>query len=400
MLLHGRKLAEALGLGSMDAHASGWRCRGARAGENGGWEFPLEGPDDQSVTLSVATYVDDRPTWRRIGDLSLTYARLAGNEERIRPVLDTLADALERSGFPREDGDSVHSQPSLLSALFALPSPEAFFRDSWSQAPLHGVGALHRLGELSEDPRLSSWDTLQDAHTGETIGTWVDEEGIPTEEPIPRDQVLSRRDAGWVTTLLHVERDVPVVAQWCRSLARALGTAPDSVRCGSFSANPGHGVCKHWDAEDLFLVQLRGSKRWIIAPNQDVQHPTTNCLPPHTSRELERYSTPAFGTTMPADSTTLTLNAGDVLYLPRATWHTTEDSRDGLSLSFAVSRPSWMEVVLDALEDHLIQEPAWREAAWSAAPLEKIQTLLKRLPTDWRALDPEQLRARLQRKRR
>jgi hypothetical protein len=59
-----------------------------------------------------------------------------------------------------------------------------------------------------------------------------------------------------------------------------------------------------------------------------------------------------------------------------------------------------MEVFLDALEDHLIQEPAWREAAWSAAPLEKIQTLLKRLPTDWRALDPEQLRARLQRKRR
>ena len=400
MLLHGRKLADTLQIGRLETYVSGWKCLAMRPSDRGGWAFPLEGPGGLRVTLTITPHGPDRPHWRRIGGLSLTYSRTQGEMDRIMPVLEALAATLETEGLPPAMKESVHALPSLLTALFSLDEPDPFFQHHWGIAPLHVTGSLPRLGELSTDPLLASWETLREVHTGETIGTWVAENGDPTEEALPREQLMDRRNEGWVTTLLHVERDVPVVDQWCHALADALGTAPGSVRCASFSALPGRGVCKHWDADDLILIQLRGTKRWRIAPNTQLEHPTSNCLPPHVSREIQRYSKGVFDTKMPTDATSITLQAGDALYLPRGMWHATEDSEEGLSLSFAISRPSWMDVILEALEDLLIQNPAFREAAESRTSLDKVRELLSLLGPSLDNLDPEQILQALTKRRR
>jgi ribosomal protein L16 Arg81 hydroxylase len=125
------------------------------------------------------------------------------------------------------------------------------------------------------------------------------------------------------------------------------------------------GLDWHFDAHDVFILQLRGAKRWWVAPNRHLTLPVDQQFSPGTRPSLSHLAAAPGG--LPEgpppdeDVEAIDLVPGSVLYVPRGTWHRT-GSLDDLSQSVSVAShaPIVADVVLAQLRAVLLQEEAFR----------------------------------------
>jgi hypothetical protein len=90
---------------------------------------------------------------------------------------------------------------------------------------------------------------------------------------------------------------------------------------------------------------------------------------------------------MPRSATTVELHPGDVLYLPRGTWHSAEASADSFSLFLGFPMAPSADLVLGALRARLVRRPLWREniieasagPAWEKAARHQLDDCLRAL---------------------
>ncbi len=157
---------------------------------------------------------------------------------------------------------------------------------------------------------------------------------------------------------------------------------------GVFCVAPaGAGNSPHFDANANFVVQLRGTKRWWVAPNQSVINPTDRYAlnQDAPSDELAGYLDAPFPHAMPDDAEQIDLQPGSVLFVPRGTWHATESNQDTLALNFTFGQPTWADVALDALRTRLLQSSEWRALARPDSA--SLREMLDRLPNEAATLD-------------
>lgn len=104
-----------------------------------------------------------------------------------------------------------------------------------------------------------------------------------------------------------------------------------------------------------------------------------------------------------ADFTTVDMQPGSVLFVPRGTWHATESGGDSLSVSIGLYLPSAPDCVLEQLQLLLVQDPEWRRPLYGGwadgaarnAVAERLSRLLGRLPRDCAALQADDVLAGL-----
>ncbi|WP_159991644.1 cupin domain-containing protein [Pelistega ratti] len=96
---------------------------------------------------------------------------------------------------------------------------------------------------------------------------------------------------------------------FCQEISSFLG-------CHTFASlyiafNSERSFKNHWDSRDIFAIQMKGRKRWLI------YKPTfPNPLYMHKSKEMPLYQCDTSEVYMD-----IMLEEGDVLYLPRGWWH-------------------------------------------------------------------------------
>jgi len=127
-----------------------------------------------------------------------------------------------------------------------------------------------------------------------------------------------------------LERHSVAARRLCLEVARFVGAQTSSNAYLSFAGDGTFG--KHWDTHDVFAIQLIGRKRWrVFAPTFPL---------PLTYQTHDRS-----GHTCPAEPTfELTLEEGDVLYIPRGWWHHVIPLRVG---SFHLSVGSYSPTFFD-----------------------------------------------------
>ncbi len=105
-----------------------------------------------------------------------------------------------------------------------------------------------------------------------------------------------------------------------RGLARVFREA---VNANVYYGRPkARGFAMHVDHHDVLVVQVEGKKRWHFA---EPTFPDPLVLPQHS------------GPPPSAATSTLVLETGDVLYLPRGTWHAAETLEEtSLHVSFGI----------------------------------------------------------------
>jgi len=191
----------------------------------------------------------------------------------------------------------------------------------------------------------------------------------------------------------------PLLCHWLEQIRKDLGVSAMSLsRCLIYATPDGKGTAPHFDQNINFVLQIHGTKKWLIAPNQHVANPMTR----HTmglpvDPELMSYLETPMPEKMPPDATTFELRPGSLLFVPRGSWHSTQAEGDALSLNFTFTAPTWIDLFTAVLRSRLALSPEWRETADGVSDHEryglaerKFDYLLSTLIDDlqhWKASD-------------
>jgi ribosomal protein L16 Arg81 hydroxylase len=295
----------------------------------------------------------------------------------------------------------AEAETSTLGALIAPHSTVDFLRDCWPDKAFAAHGAAARLPPFLRAPELESIEALSRVYRGSLRFT----AGRRYQKMLAIDQVhaASLYRMGLTVQFEDIAPFVAATAPDLRLLEAELGVARGSARASVFSSPLADGLSVHFDAQDLFSIQLKGTKRFRIAPVRELRYPYGTQFVPDTEPFDFLYPQVPNGFPDPAGAefTTVDMEPGSVLFVPRGTWHATESGGDSLSVSIGLYLPSAADGVLEQLQLLLLQDPEWRRplyGGWGKGPARdaaaaRLSRLLERLPADCAALKVEDVLA-------
>ena len=252
-----------------------------------------------------------------------------------------------------------------LAALLAPITPDGFRADYWGQRPLHipaGPGDKRVLDWAG----LSALLAIAPHWTPGNITLILNHRPILAEFFMDSVDTLSgpqrRADPAKVETFLAmgaslVGNDVDKIAPPLRALVDMLGDSFAALcNANVYASFAGvQGFASHYDLHDVIAIQCEGQKTWRLYANR-----AENPLAPLASGgpEAQALIDAAKGPCV----ATITLNPGDVLYLPRGVYHdalTTQGA--SLHVTFAVAPLTGM-IVPHLLATAALRDPLLR--AW------------------------------------
>ncbi len=243
---------------------------------------------------------------------------------------------------------------------------------------LEGLPFLHSLESL-----LDRWPGSVQVHLPD-----LRDEASSLETDAERALSFYAQGMGLLFNDAHVLS--PLLQGWLQSIRQEIGLSALTYGRNLIYATPdGQGTATHFDQNINFVLQLRGIKRWTIAPNTQLKNPMTrHTLGLPVDPEMLTYLEAPMPTQMPPGAESFELRPGSLLYVPRGCWHSTEAEGDALALNFTFTAPTWIDLVTAALRGRLISSSDWRDTADLSE--EKFDGLLQDLIQDlpsWRARD-------------
>ena len=172
--------------------------------------------------------------------------------------------------------------------------------------------------------------------------------------------------AGATLQINWLERHSVEAMRLCLEVGRFAGAQTSGNAYMSFSGDGTFG--KHWDTHDVFAIQLIGRKRWrLFAPT----FPLPLAFQAHDRSGHQCPSEP---------SVEITMEEGDVLYLPRGWWHHVVPLQGGsFHLSVGCYLPSLFDYVVQTSAKYLEQQVAARRSFSADDYREAVAQLLESL---------------------
>ena len=171
-----------------------------------------------------------------------------------------------------------------------------------------------------------------------------------------------------LSTSLGLDRTVKPLRDLCDGLAGDLALNPQDVMVQAWAAGGPTSVGMHFDLDYNFNLQVAGRKQWRTAPNDLVINPIKShhatgggTFVSNVGRKLPSE--------MPADARSWLAEPGDVVYLPRGTWHSTCTAEATFAMAFVIQPPTLADHVAVALRDRLHADARWRERVMGARRL-------------------------------
>ena len=264
---------------------------------------------------------------------------------------------------------------------------EEFFAEYHDQKPLHIHGAGSKFSSLMNWDKLNGllnmtaiWTpaSLQLVRNGEIVSPGqycrpsVDAEGKRQLRP----------EAGAVTTLLKqgaslVANDIDTLTPELAAIADALeaslnGKAQTNLYC---SWRERRAFNSHFDTHDVYAIHTLGEKVWRIYEGR-LDNPIAHSRFKNFGHEYHEQHKGRV-------AAEITMQPGDLLYIPRGQYHDALASTDGtIHVSFGVTAPIGLDV-LTLLYDQAIADPLFRtnlpRPSDSAAVANHLATLGKHL---------------------
>ncbi|RIK76321.1 MAG: hypothetical protein DCC67_14055 [Planctomycetota bacterium] len=217
-------------------------------------------------------------------------------------------------------------------------------------------GFLHRLpfalkGAAGSACPLGDWPTLEAALSGGSADVLVARDGERCAAQPPGDLAAARRliAEGCTIVVRHAERYHGELDALAGSFAATFG-GPVDVQM--FVTPPGRsGFGWHYDAEDVFIMQIAGDKTYSLRKNTVNPWPLAETLP--VDMQYEREIMPLMQ---------VTLRGADLLYIPCGYWHRTCAGGSEVAVSLALGVMSRTAIdVFDALRPRLAESLPWRQ---------------------------------------
>ncbi len=246
-----------------------------------------------------------------------------------------------------------------MTVLGRLVEDTTRFLDHWPATPIayqRDSAALAEMFSREDARRIVAEPTLRPIELG------MVRQGAPAAIPPAADHPTHTLVLNGLHLTWQPLRDA------ARRLASELG---HPVTANVYLTPPNStGYGPHWDTHHVFLAQVEGAKTWHLHP-------------PVFSDPLDRHRWTAIGFTpeqreqIQREAGTVTLTAGQVLYIPRG-WvhygHTTRDHSLHITFGIQLLTRHW---VLQQLLDQAAEHPDLRVAlppGLSAKPVESVVT--------------------------
>lgn len=236
--------------------------------------------------------------------------------------------------------DSV--RPEDLSPFESLLHPltaEDFLGRIWQQEVLHIVGPPGRQQPVIDEEQFLR--TLFEAGLGAKEIAFYPPSQTGSErnrdtffrlkaawQEVPTLDRLAREIDGGTLVFDQIEQRVESARKWCLEIFEATGCR--AFINAYFSAGQGASPFgAHRDTQDVFVVQVTGEKDWLVWENG-----------PQPADPKERAPE------RPEDRS-VRLSCGDMLYVPKGTWHWPKTTGESPSLHLSVSlvAPTALDIV-------------------------------------------------------
>ncbi len=117
---------------------------------------------------------------------------------------------------------------------------------------------------------------------------------------------------------------------------------------GYLSGNNNQGINLHYDTHDIFVLQVTGDKKWQLGDFSKIS-PCSNYRP-------DMYESSKLSI-----NNEVTIEAGDILYLPKAMWHQTATETLSLHLTVGIHSPNIIDIIPSLTDILLNTSKAFRE---------------------------------------
>jgi ribosomal protein L16 Arg81 hydroxylase len=231
----------------------------------------------------------------------------------------------------------------VLRQLLGEKPLEEFLAKHFTRLPYSSAGGAQEL------VRLLTWETVQ-----RVIGTGQSVLRIVQDGKVIRDYVdlnfteaRGHFDRGHTLLLRFAERSDAALSELALDFARSFRTEVDIQL---YCTPEGHNAFGwHYDVEEVFIIQAKGSKTYTIRPNTIHPNPTLSSIPKDLGYEQERTEL----------QLTVTLEEGDWLYIPSGWWHVARTQRESMHISIGLMPASALDVIAFAPQ-YLAQKEWWR----------------------------------------
>jgi ribosomal protein L16 Arg81 hydroxylase len=255
---------------------------------------------------------------------------------------------------------------SILAELVAPHSANEFLTQYWPEKRFVAHGDVERLPSFLRAPELHNIELLSKNYRGRLLFT--SGRKIQVMQRIDQVQPIALYRMGLTVQFQDLGSCIAPLGPELRRLEFELGVEPGGAHATAFASPVSEGLSVHFDAQDLFSIQLRGTKRFHVATVEELPYPRGSQFCPGTAGFDDLYPQARNGFPDPgrATFTSVEMKAGSVLFIPRGTWHHTESQGDSISVSIALDTPSAADCVLDQLRLLLLQYPQWRRPMYGA----------------------------------
>lgn len=155
-------------------------------------------------------------------------------------------------------------------------------------------------------------------------------------------------DDGGTIVLNQLEGSLPSLMDLCRSMEARFS---HRFQCNIYvTPSDAQGLKTHYDTHDVFVLQIAGSKHWVIY-DTPVERPFRG-----QDFTPDRYE--------PGDKTLeFDLHPGDMVYVPRGVMHdATSTDEDSCHITLGILSNSWTDLLLEAVARAALEDPELRRS--------------------------------------
>ena len=232
---------------------------------------------------------------------------------------------------------------AALSRLLGGLDVDRFLSCSYLKVPFAGEKAAVPWSESEDSATLQS---LLEASGANVV---VGKQGTHYAGSQPRGMQEAQEvgKQGYTLDVRGVQNFHPGIAEIARVFSAVFQAPVDVHLFVTPARQPGFGW--HYDAEEVFVLQIRGEKLWQLQKNTVHPWPLIDGIP--ENQKHEREITPV---------QQCRLSPGDWLYIPGGYWHRTTADSWSMSLSIGVNAPTAIDY-FGFLRNQLVRSILWRQ---------------------------------------
>lgn len=231
----------------------------------------------------------------------------------------------------------------VLKSLLQTSDVEPFLTKHFTRLPLAMPGSAARHTHLLDwkvvkeviDTKKSSLRIVKD---GQMVKDYAD---------LSFDQAEEYYKQGNTLLIKNAELSHQALADLARDFAESFHTPVDiQLYCTPGNHN---AFGWHYDVEEVFIIQAKGSKLYSIRQNTIHPNPLVSSIPKNLEYEKEKSDL----------EIKVLLNEGDWLYIPSGWWHIARTQEESMHISIGLMPRSALDVV-SYLPKFLADSPFWR----------------------------------------